>query len=120
MIEDQIRDFNRIAPVMKYRLIGSMLTKRYRKDADLDINVLFDVPENEQEEVAEVLRAKVREVNGQNVPGTVHPINYFVIVNKDVYTKANLMADDVYDIVHDRFEKRTQSKPFDRRLHERV
>ena len=113
MIEDQIRDFNRIAPVMKYRLIGSMLTKRYRKDADLDINVLFDVPENEQEEVAEVLRAKVREVNGQNVPGTVHPINYFVIVNKDVYAKANLMADDVYDIVHDRFEKRTQSKPFD-------
>ena len=94
-------------------MIGSILTKRYRKDADLDINVLFDVPESDQEEVAEKLRAIVREVNGQNVPGSVHPVNYFVIVNRDIYTKANLMADDVYDIVHDRFEKRTQSKPFD-------
>ena len=113
MIEDQIRAFNKVAPVMKYRLIGSILTKRYRKDADLDINVLFDVPESDQEEIADKLRAIVREVNGQNVPGSVHPVNYFVIVNRDIYTKANLMADDVYDIVHDRFEKRTQSKPFD-------
>ena len=113
MIEDQIRSFNRIAPVLKYRLIGSMLTKRYRKDADLDINVLFDVADEDKEAMSERLRAVVREVNGKNVPGTVHPINYFVIVDKDVYAKANVMADDVYDIVHDRFEKRTQAKPFD-------
>ena len=31
-------------------MIGSILTKRYRNDADLDINVLFDVPEDKQEE----------------------------------------------------------------------
>ena len=48
-----------------------------------------------------------------SIPGTVHPINYFVIVDRSVYDKANKMADDVFDIVHDRFEKRTQSKPFD-------
>ena len=113
MIEDQIRAFNKVAPVMKYRLIGSILTKRYRKDADLDINVLFDVPESEREEMIETLRAEVRKVNGKNVPGTVHPVNYFVIVDREVYKKANVMADDVYDIVHDRFEKRSKSKPFD-------
>ena len=113
MIEDQIREFNKVAPVIKYRLIGSILTKRYRKDADLDINVLFDVADEDKEAMSEKLREIVREVNGKNVPGTVHPINYFVIVDRDVYAKANVMADDVYDIVHDRFEKRTQAKPFD-------
>ena len=113
MIEDQIRDFNRVAPVIKYRLIGSILTKRYRKDADLDINVLFDVADEDKEAMSEKLREIVREVNGKNIPGTVHPINYFVIVDRSVYDKANKMADDVFDIVHDRFEKRTQSKPFD-------
>ena len=113
MIEDQIRDFNKVAPVVKYRLIGSILTKRYRKDADLDINVLFDVADEDKEAMSEKLREIVREVNGKNVPGSVHPINYFVIVDRSVYDKANKMADDVFDIVHDRFEKRTQSKPFD-------
>ena len=29
-------------------LIGSILTKRYRDDADLDINVLFDVPKEKK------------------------------------------------------------------------
>ena len=56
MIEDQIRSFNRIAPVLKYRLIGSILTKRYRKDADLDINVLFDVADEDKEAMSEKLR----------------------------------------------------------------
>ena len=113
MIEDQIREFNKVAPVIKYRLIGSILTKRYRKDADLDINVLFDVADEDKEAMSEKLRGIVREVNGKNVPGSVHPVNYFVIVDRSVYDKANKMADDVFDIVHDRFEKRTQSKPFD-------
>ena len=113
MIDDQLKEFKKIAPIIKYRLIGSILTKRYRKDADLDINVLFDVPESEREEMIETLRAEVRRVNGKNVPGTVHPVNYFVIVDREVYKKANVMADDVYDIVHDRFEKRSKPKPFD-------
>ena len=113
MIDDQVKEVKKIAPIIKYRLIGSILTKRYRKDADLDINVLFDVPESEREEMIETLRAEVRRVNGKNVPGTVHPVNYFVIVDREVYKKANVMADDVYDIVHDRFEKRSKPKPFD-------
>ena len=45
MIDKQIKEFEKEYPVLKYTLIGSILTKRYRNDADLDINVLFDVPE---------------------------------------------------------------------------
>ena len=43
LINDQVKDFKEY-PVLKIALIGSILTKRYRNDADLDINVLFDVP----------------------------------------------------------------------------
>ena len=50
MIDKQIKEFEKLAPVVSTSLIGSILTKRYRNDADLDINVLFDVPEDEQEE----------------------------------------------------------------------
>ena len=47
---DQIKDFEKEYPVLKIALIGSILTKRYRNDADLDINILFDVPKEKQEQ----------------------------------------------------------------------
>ena len=53
----QIKLFNdKFAPVIKYGLIGSILTKRYREDADLDINILFDVPEDKREETLQLQR----------------------------------------------------------------
>ena len=36
--------------ILKTGLIGSILTKRYRDDADLDINVLFRVTPEKQED----------------------------------------------------------------------
>ena len=50
MIEKQMEDFEKEYPILKVSLIGSILTHRYRNDADLDINVLFDVPEEKQED----------------------------------------------------------------------
>ena len=50
MIEKQVTEFEKEYPVLKIALIGSILTKRYRNDADLDINILFDVPEDKQED----------------------------------------------------------------------
>ena len=64
------------------------LTKRYRDDADLDINVLFDVPKEKQEE--ERLRLSQKYLSAKNpdniqgklIPGTKHPINYYIITDK--------------------------------------
>ena len=50
MIYNQIEEFEKEYPVLNVSLIGSILTHRYRNDADLDINVLFDVPKEKQEE----------------------------------------------------------------------
>ena len=41
---DGIQSFTKFGKVVKYTLIGSILTKQYRDDADLDINILFDIP----------------------------------------------------------------------------
>ena len=50
MISKQFEEFETEYPIIKYSLIGSILTKRYRNDADLDINVLFNIPEDKREE----------------------------------------------------------------------
>ena len=41
LITEQFKEFETQYPILKYSLIGSILTKRYRNDADLDINVLL-------------------------------------------------------------------------------
>ena len=88
MIEKQIKEFEKLAPVISTSLIGSILTKRYRNDADLDINVLFDVPEEKREE--ERLRLSKKYLSAKNpdniqgklIPGTKHPVNYYFITDK--------------------------------------
>ena len=83
MITAQFEEFEKEYPILDYSLIGSILTKRYRNDADLDINVLFDVPEDKREE--ERLRLSKQflassnpdNIQGKLIPGTRHPVNYY-------------------------------------------
>ena len=83
MIDAQLKQFAEYHAIKKYSLIGSILTKRYRDDADLDINILFDVPESERREIAlETLRKNLKDVNGKLIPVQNTPINYFVIVDQ--------------------------------------
>ena len=98
--------------ILKTGLIGSILTKRYRDDADLDINVLFDVPKEKQEEERLRLSKKFLSasnpdnIQGKLIPGTQHPINYYIITDKETYDNQNKKADAVYDIEGNKFIKR--------------
>ena len=98
MIDKQIKEFEKLAPVVSTSLIGSILTKRYRNDADLDINVLFDVPEDEQEERRVQYSGLLKDINGKNVPGTEHPVNYYVITDPKVLDNNNRKADGIFSI----------------------
>ena len=112
MITKQFQEFETEYPILKYSLIGSILTKRYRNDADLDINVLFDVPEEKQEE--ERLRLSKKYLSAKNpdniqgklIPGTKHPINYYFITDEKTYDDQNEKADAVFDIKGQSFVKR--------------
>ena len=82
--QHQIKQFNDIRPVLKYSLVGSILTKTYRDDADLDVNVLFDVPLEDRDVIRKELAKSLRNINGSLVPGTKHPINYYIITDPNV------------------------------------
>ena len=94
-IADQLKEFESEYPILKTSLIGSILTKRYRNDADLDINVLFDVPADKQDEERERLSKKYLSaknpdnIQGKLIPGSQHPINFYFITDKQTITLFN-------------------------------
>jgi phosphopantetheine adenylyltransferase len=122
-IMKQFTEFKKEYPILDYSLIGSILTKRYRDDADLDINVLFDVPKEKQEE--ERLRLSKQflstknadNIQGKLIPGTNHPINYYFITDKATYDDQNKKADAVFDIGKNKFIKRPEDFTFDPSLY---
>jgi predicted nucleotidyltransferase len=125
LIDEQIKEFEKEYPVLKVSLIGSILTKRYRNDADLDFNVLFDVPKEKQEEERvrlsqQYLSAKnPNNIQGKLIPGSKHPINYYFITDQKTYDDQNKKADAVFDIETNKFIKRPDDFVFDPSLYVR-
>ena len=123
MINKQVEEFEKEYPVLKITLIGSILTKRYRNDADLDINILFDVPEEKQED--ERLRLSKQflssknpdNIQGKLISGTKHPVNYYLITDQKTYDDQNAKADAVFDIENNKFIKRPEDFTFDVNLY---
>ena len=113
IIQNQIKQFNEIRPVLKYSLVGSILTKTYRDDADLDVNVLFDVPLEDRDVVRKELAKSLRNINGALVPGTKHPINYYIITDPNVKETNDKMADAVFDIKNNTFIRKAKEFKFD-------
>ena len=119
LIDKQIEEFETEYPVVKIGLIGSILTKRYREDADLDINVLFDVPKDKRED--ERLRLSQKYLSAKNpdniqgklIPGTKHPINFYFITDMKTYNDQEKKADAVFDIEDNEFIKRPEEFTFD-------
>ena len=123
LIDEQLKDFEKDYPIIKVSLIGSILTKRYRNDADLDINVLFDVPKEKQEEERVRLSKKYLSasnpdnIQGKEIPGTKHPINFYFITDKKTYDDQNEKADAVFDIETNKFIKRPEDFIFNPNLY---
>ena len=122
-VDNQLKEFGKEYPVLKVSLVGSILTKRYRKDADLDFNVLFDVPKEKQEE--ERLRlshkylsaASQEKINGKLIHGTQHPINYYIITDPITHQDQEDKADAVFDYRGNVFTKRPADYTFDMGLY---
>src|SRR5210317_134555 len=118
-IDAQLKEFETEYPVIKASLIGSELKKRYRNDADLDIKILFYVPVEKQEEERVRLYKKYLSasnpdnIQGQLIPGTQHPINFYFITDKKTYDDQEEKADAVFDIENNVFVKRPEEFIFD-------
>ena len=123
LIDDQLKEFEKEYPIIKAGLIGSILTKRYRNDADLDINVLFDVPKEKQEEERLKLSKQFLSstnpdnIQGKEIPGTKHPINFYFLTSKETYDDQEKKADAVFDVENNKFIKRPEDFVFDPSLY---
>ena len=122
-IDIQLKEFEQDYPIIKTGLIGSILTKKYRNDADLDINILFDVPADKQDEERTRLSKKYLSVSnpdniqGKLIPGTKHPINFYFITDKVSYDDQEKKADAVFDMETNKFIKRPEDFKFDMNLY---
>jgi len=113
IINAQLKEFEKLYPIKKYSLVGSSITKHYRDDADLDINVLFDVAPADREAVRIKLAHQLRGINGKLIPGTKHPINYYIITDPNVKETNDKMADGVFDIKNNTWFRKPKEFKFD-------
>jgi arsenate reductase-like glutaredoxin family protein/predicted nucleotidyltransferase len=79
--------------IYSINIIGSIGSKRYRPDSDIDVQVLLKPSENwEVEEIIE----KIPLINDKILPGTKHPIEYYIETYDNL--KTHLFN---YDIIND-------------------
>jgi hypothetical protein len=71
-------------------VVGSITGYRYDEKSDIDVTIVVDY----EEEIIEELAQRAREINGELLPETEHPVNYFVV---DTETGVDRF-DSVYEI----------------------
>ena len=118
MIKAGAKHFEKFGPVVSIKLIGSIIGKRYRNDADLDIDILIDLPPKDRETIGLEARKSVGEVSGKLVPGTQHPINYYVQTDPKVNDAHLETATGVFDVLKQKFDRRPKAQEFDPKKYE--
>ena len=114
-ILDGIKQFERFGKIVNHTLIGSILTKTYRDDADLDITILFDVPgtQAEKEQRHEEIREFQGTANGKKIGKSNHIINYFSIIDPAIFSKNRELAAGTFDINKNKFIRKPEASTFD-------
>ena len=81
--------------IKQYLLIGSSTSYQYTDTSDVDVTVLV-------EEYPDEIRKKIVPLlpNGNNLPGTQRPVNYFIREEMD-----NRLAENIYDLTNDTWIK---------------
>jgi predicted nucleotidyltransferase len=79
-------------------ILGSMTGFQYTKDSDIDVNFVIDMPEDEMKNI---LRKPINiELNEKPLPGTEHPVNYYVSPKfKEEWKKEG----GIYDVLEDKW-----------------
>ncbi len=80
-------------------LAGSMTGYQYTSYSDIDVNVVIDLGDGDIKKISKLLP------NGNMLPGTKHPVNYYV-TNKKQLQKAG----SIYDILHSKWIREPEKK----------
>ena len=102
-----IQDFERLMIVNRCYVVGSILTKAYTSESDIDVNL--EVNREEIDDLMEVkLLAVLKTVNGKLATGTTHPINYYILMAGDVDESS---FDGMYDVMNEKWLKVPKDLP---------
>ena len=89
--------------VIGFKAIGSSTGFQYTDSSDLDIQVFVSM--NTRHEFEETRKIVKILPNGNNVPGTNHPVNYFLVDEKNPTNLDNV--ENLYNIETGEWEKKT-------------
>lgn len=110
-IRAAIRKFETIAPVHNFYLVGSILSRRYTDDSDLDVTVEI-LKDDVDDETEDALYDMLDDLNGQLADGSTHPINYHLnFVEEDEDLSDNF--DNIYDFGTEKWKKRSDDRHVD-------
>jgi len=107
-----IGDLEDIARILDIQIVGSILTRQFALNADIDVNILFK-PFGDAQTVLKRLRKRAAKINGAKVTGTKHSVNYFSVVSQEVFDRASELTDAAYDLNTDKWLKKAKAQPFD-------
>lgn len=95
----------KIFKVKGFKAIGSSTGFQYTDSSDLDIQVIIEMlPDHDFSETKQIVPILP---NGNNVPETNHPVNYFLVDEKDP-TKLH-KVENLYNIDTKEWEKKTEA-----------
>ena len=94
---DQIR---KVGAVENFFVIGSILTKNYTDNCDIDVSVQIDPQLVDSICIADMMHL-LKQLNGRLATGTTHPINYYIITHPFDEDK----SEAVYDPVNEKWIK---------------
>ena len=107
-IQKGIEKLKKKTRVIKYNLIGSIITRQYNNDSDIDVNILVSCAEKNYKKL---IKYAVK-ISGQCLPGSSHEINYHLLRDEKQFKLANMLSDALYDIDKNRYVRKPVEKPF--------
>lgn len=106
---DQLNPDLKTFKVKGFKAIGSSTGYQYTDNSDLDIQVIVEMkPNHEFEETWDLIKILP---NGNNAPGTNHPINYFLVDEKNP-TDLN-KVENLYNLDTGEWEKKQDAADLD-------
>jgi len=85
-------------------IVGSITTYQYSKYSDIDVNVVIDLSSDERKELIKYLP------NENPLPGTNHPVNYYLAEDAGENVKKKPSA---YDVLNDKWIKKPNYEDVD-------
>lgn len=108
-IIDDVKKIDKKIGVVEFFIKGSILTKNYSKNADIDVFVRVNANLYTEDQLRILLRPVFDEIDDTYLEGCPYPFQYYITNKK--YNMENTEA--VYDVLEDEWIKKSPSKNID-------